>query len=306
MNDVPTPQQALILWCLLGRGGTALQGTLVPGGKKADRDALIAGRFLTVEKQGRALRLTVTDRGWNWAGAHMAAALPPAFRALQDWLGRIGADLAACGRPLADFVGPVPEEPPPETPSARQPVAGNARVAKGSKTAKAQKTTTAQTTTAESTAKSRAESKAADGTKRTAPTAKAAKPSQKASSKTSAGSTEAPTPGTTAGPRKTAAPGKSTRPTPALSPEHIRGRIEAAYLALTGGERAKAVRLSALRAELADLDRATVDAGLAAILGGDATAGLSKFSDPRSLDDAERDAAFSPAGEPFHILRIQS
>jgi surface antigen len=86
----------------------------------------------------------------------------------------------------------------------------------------------------------------------------------------------------------------------------MRARIEAAYLALTGGERAKAVRLSALREELADLDRETLDEGLAAILRGDATARLSQFSDPKSLDAAERAAAYAPAGEPFHILWIQS
>lgn len=245
MSDAPTPQQALILWCLLGRGGTALQGTLVPEVKKADREALVAGRYLKVEKQARALRLTVTDKGWNWAGGHLDAPLPPAFRVLQDWLGRIGTDLAARGRPLADFVGTVPEEPSLET-RARKPVA---------KAPKEPKTPAAK---------------------------KAASPKAKAV-------------GT-----------KAARPKKLPRPEQLRARIEAAYLTLTGGERARPVRLSALRAELADLDRATVDSGLTAILSGDKTARLSKFSDPRSLDDAERAAAFSPAGEPFHVLRIQS
>jgi len=246
MQDSPTPQQALILWCLLGRGGTALEGTLVPKVKPADRETLVAGGYLESGKQARALRLTVTDKGWNWAGTHPDAPLPPAFRVLQDWLGRIGADLAASGRPLADFVGPVIEEPPPDTPQTRKKAAGSDRAAKGSKAAKT------------ATAKSAASPKKAAGSKRP------------------------------------------------LSPKQLRARIEAAYLALTGGERAKAVRLSALRAELTDLDRATVDSGLAAILSGDRTARLSQFSDPRSLNDAERDAAFSPAGEPFHVLWIQS
>ncbi|MEL6064619.1 MULTISPECIES: hypothetical protein [unclassified Methylobacterium] len=286
MSDSPTPQQALMLWCLLGRGGTALQGTLVPEVKPADRTALVAGGHLTVEKQARALRLTVTDKGWNWAGTHMDVALPPAFRVLQDWLRRIGADLAASGRPLADFVGPVPDEPPPETPTTRKKAAEAPPKAEGSKAAKGAKT--------------------ADGNERTARTEKAVSSRKKGGAKKSAGPPEAPAPRKRTGSRKTVPLGKTTSPTPPLSPEHIRTRIEAAYLALTGGERAKAVRLSALRAELADLDRATVDAGLAAILKGDRTARLSQFSDPRSLDDAEREAAFSPAGEPFHILRIQS
>ncbi|WP_342110723.1 hypothetical protein [Methylobacterium sp. SI9] len=267
MHDAPTPQQALILWCLLGRGGTALEGTLVPKVKPTDREALVAGGYLESGKQARALRLTVTDKGWNWAGTHLDAPLPPAFRVLQDWLGRIEADLAASGRPLAEFVGPVIAEPPPETPPTRKKAAVAAPTAKETKAAKGAKTT---------------------GTK-TTPPRKAAGAAQK-----------------TAGSRSPTRSGKTAPSKKPLSPEQLRARIEAAYLALTGGERARAVRLSALRTELADLDRATVDAGLAAILSGDKTAGLSKFSDPRSLDDAERDAAFSPAGEPFHILRIQS
>lgn len=267
MRDSPTPQQALILWCLLGRGGTALQGTLVPKVAAADRKALIADGYLEAGKQARPIRLTVTDKGWNWAGSHMDAPLPPAFRALQDWLGRIWADLAASGRPLADFVGPVPDEPPEPRPT-RKKAAEALSAAKGSRAAKGAKTAGAKTATQRKTA----------GTPR--------KP---------------------AGSQTPGRPGRKTAPAKKpLSPEKLRARIEAAYLTLTGGERAQAVRLSALRAELRDLDRATVDAGLAAILSGDRTARLSQFSDPRSLDDAERDAAFSPAGEPFHVLWIQS
>ena len=88
MSGTPTPKQALILWCLLGRHGSALQSTLVPRIDRADREALIAGRYLEAERQGRSLRLTVTDRGWDWAGGHMREPLPPSFRVLQDWLER--------------------------------------------------------------------------------------------------------------------------------------------------------------------------------------------------------------------------
>jgi hypothetical protein len=226
MSGTPSPKQALILWCLLGRGGSALQSALAPKIDKADRDALVAGRYVEAVKQGRSLRLTVTDRGWDWAGKHLREPLPPSFRVLQDWLERIEADLARSERTLADLIGPPAEEPeaPPPKPTSKSP----SKLRKPSATPKK-------------------------------PTAKA-----------------------------------------------VRARIEAAYLALTGGEKAKAVRLSALRRELGDLDRATVDAALAAILRGDPKARLSQFSDPKSLDDAERAAAFSPAGEPFHIIRIQS
>ncbi|MCJ2139586.1 hypothetical protein [Methylobacterium sp. E-066] len=225
MSESVTPKQALILWCLIGRCGSALQSAITPRIDKADREALIKGRYLEAVRHGRSLRLTVTDKGWNWAGGHMREPLPPTFRVLQDWLARIQADLAATGRALADLVGTAPDEPAPAVP--RPP---------------------------------------------------ASKPAAK---------------GANTGAKK---PG----------PKQLRARIETAYLALTGGERAKAVRLSALRAELGDLDRATVDAGLAAILRGDKTARLSQFSDPKSLTSAEREAAFSPAGEPFHILWIQS
>lgn len=221
MSGTPTPKQALILWCLLGRHGSALQSALVPRVDRADREALIAGRYLEAEKQGRSLRLTATDKGWDWAGEHMREPLPSNFRVLQDWLERMQADLAATGRTLAELVGTPPEEAAASVP---KPPA-----------------------------------------------------------------------------RKTASKRAKT-----LTPKQLRSRIEAAYLASTGGERAKAVRLSALRAHLADLDRAIVDAGLAAILRGDKTARLSQFSDPKSLDAAERAAAFSPAGEPFHIIWIQS
>ena len=52
--------------------------------------------------------------------------------------------------------------------------------------------------------------------------------------------------------------------------------------------------------------RATLDAGLARILKGDRSAILSQLSDPKALTPAEREAAFSPAGEPFHLIWIQS
>ena len=100
MSGTPTSKQALILWCLLGRHGSALQSTLVPRIDRADREALIAARYLEAEKQGRSLLLTVTDRGWAWAGAHMGEPLPPNFRVLQDWLERLQL-LAAARKALA-------------------------------------------------------------------------------------------------------------------------------------------------------------------------------------------------------------
>jgi hypothetical protein len=98
---------------------------------------------------------------------------------------------------------------------------------------------------------------------------------------------------------------KPTKPKPP-SPAVLRKRIEAAYLALTHGHKNETVRLARLRAELSDLDRATVDGALGRILKGDKTASLMRHDDPHQLDQADHDAAFSPAGEPFHVIWIAS
>lgn len=257
MTDTPTPKQALILWCLLGRHGTALQSQIVPPVERADREALVAGRFLEVTRQGRSLRLTVTDRGWAWAGDHLRDPLPPGARVLQDWLVLIQRHLDATGATLADLVGLPPE--PEAAPAAKAE-------------APTKKTSAKKTSAKKAPAKKTLSEKAA------------AKPK--------------------AVPKPKRAP--ETKSAQAFPPKKLRARIEEAYLAITGGERATAVRLSALRARLSDLDRATVDAGLAAILKGDRTAGLSQLNDPKAIDAAEREAAYSPAGEPFHLLWIQS
>jgi hypothetical protein len=86
----------------------------------------------------------------------------------------------------------------------------------------------------------------------------------------------------------------------------LRKRIEEAYLALTNGRKNEAVRLARLRAELSDLDRATVNAALGRILKSDKKASLMRHDDPHQLDQADHDAAFSPAGEPFHVIWISS
>jgi hypothetical protein len=98
---------------------------------------------------------------------------------------------------------------------------------------------------------------------------------------------------------------KPSRPKPP-SPAALRKRIEEAYLALTNGRKNETVRLAQLRVELSDLDRATVDTALGRILKGDKTASLMRHDDPHQLDQADHDAAFSPAGEPFHVIWISS
>lgn len=103
-------------------------------------------------------------------------------------------------------------------------------------------------------------------------------------------------------PAKPKAPPKPKAPTAAV----LRQRIEEAYLRASGGRRSEPVRLSKLRAELGDLDRKTVDAGLARIVKArKETASLSQIADNKAIDAAESEAAFSPAGEPFHLIRIR-
>jgi hypothetical protein len=99
---------------------------------------------------------------------------------------------------------------------------------------------------------------------------------------------------------------ETREPMASLSPEAVRERIEEAYLALTHGRKNQSVRLAQLRAKLADLDRNTVDAALGQILRGDKTASLMRHDDPRQLDPADHEAAFNPAGEPFHVIWISS
>ncbi|MCX8254295.1 hypothetical protein RHAL1_03258 [Beijerinckiaceae bacterium RH AL1] len=100
-------------------------------------------------------------------------------------------------------------------------------------------------------------------------------------------------------------PGKTPKPRPP-SATALRKRIEVAYLALTGGRKNESVRLARLRRELSDLDRTVVDAALGRILKGDKKASLMRHDDPNQLDQADHAAAFSPAGEPFHIIWIAS
>lgn len=218
------PKQALVMWCLLGRHGQALQGELVPKVERKDREALVAAGFVSSSKLGNAYFLTVEDKGWRWAGEHLRHEVPRGFRALQDWLTRLHNFLERDGKSLADFIGPGPERPP-------------------------------------------------DPVKKKKP-----RPNDRAKARAGKG---------------------------ALSPAEIRARIEAAYLKVTNGRKSQSALLSKVRAQLPDLDRKTVDAGLLRILQGDPKARLGQISDPKALTEEDHDAAFGPGGEEFHLLWIQ-
>ena len=90
------------------------------------------------------------------------------------------------------------------------------------------------------------------------------------------------------------------------SPTAMRKRLEAAYLAVTGGRKNESAHLSRVRAELAGLDRSTVDAALYRVLTGDKKARLMRLNNPKAIDAAEEAAAFNPSGEPFHLLWIEA
>jgi hypothetical protein len=222
----PTPSQALLLFGVLARHGACAQAELMPKVRKADREALVKEKLITVGKVevGRGLKLTLGDPGWAWTASHLSAPLPPAQRTLSDLLTRLGEHLAKSGETLADFIGSKPEDISPRPAPARRRGKGGA---------------------------------------------------------------------------------KPTKTTP-LSPAALRRRIEAAYLTLTQGRKNETVRLAHLRAELSDLDRATVDAALGRILKSDKKASLMRHDDPRQLNRADHDAAFNPAGEPFHVIWISS
>jgi hypothetical protein len=228
MSDI-TPKQTLVMWCLLGRHGQALQGELVPKVEKKDREALVAAGFVASRKLGRSLYLSVEDKGWRWASEHLHHDVPRGFAALQDWLKRLQAFLEREDRSLAEFIGQAPEQPPPE--SVKQNIPPTRPRANKRATAKA-------------------------GTGR-------------------------------------------------ISPAAIRARIEAAYLTVTQGRKSQSALLSKVRAQLSDLDRKTVDAGLLRILQGDPKARLGQISDPKALTEEDHEAAFSPGGEAFHLLWIQ-
>lgn len=80
--------------------------------------------------------------------------------------------------------------------------------------------------------------------------------------------------------------------------QELRRRIEEAYLAVTNGRKAESAPLSKVRARLADLDRATVDAALLRILQGDEKARLGQISDPTALSQEERSSLSVPAANP--------
>lgn len=137
------PRRTLILWSLLGEGGTALQKDLRPAVRKADRDALTAcGLIRTEAGADGVLRVHLTEQGWAWAQAHLDARLPANSTAgapvLEAWLSRLQRFLQARGLSLAEVITNVPaaaapagtaEARPPSTTKSGAPAASTSRTA---------------------------------------------------------------------------------------------------------------------------------------------------------------------------------
>ncbi|MGP9811814.1 hypothetical protein ACTZWT_09910 [Rhodopseudomonas sp. NSM] len=233
-----TPKQTLIMWCLLGRKGQAMQSEIVPKFEKQDREALIAEGLISSAKIGRAIGIELEDKGWNWAGQHLGDELPKNYQVLQQWLAMLQRHLEKSGETLADFIGPAPEWPPAAP--AKEPKPKRRKAPAGPKKRKGKK----------------------------------GKPDDPA----------------------------STPP----SPEQLRARIEQAYLTITNGRKGEPVALSKLRAQLSDLDRATVDGGLLRIHKTEIKAGFGRNDDPKDISAEESEAAFSSGGDPYHFIWFQS
>jgi DNA-binding MarR family transcriptional regulator len=107
-------KQALAMWALLGAGGEAYGGKLKPEIEKAEREALKrAGLIESEERERRAIWLSVTDKGWDWAEQHLAASLPDKTQSgafvLRAWLTRLQEFLRVRKLRLAQFITAEPE-----------------------------------------------------------------------------------------------------------------------------------------------------------------------------------------------------
>jgi hypothetical protein len=66
MSEELTPRQQIVLWDLVSRNGSALMKELKPELKPADREPLKKAGYISVSKDGRSLRLTLEEAGWNY------------------------------------------------------------------------------------------------------------------------------------------------------------------------------------------------------------------------------------------------
>ena len=109
-DGVVSPEQTLILFALVARHGFAPQNDLGVPLEAADREALQrAGLVETLNREHTVLWLSLTDAGWDWAGANLTKALPASFVVLHHMMARIGEHLARTGETLRELVGDPPK-----------------------------------------------------------------------------------------------------------------------------------------------------------------------------------------------------
>lgn len=102
------PKLVLILWFLIGQGGSAWRSEIRPAPSAADRKALEKAKLVTKERRGRRDWIEVTDAGWAWANNNLDAPLPlktqSASLILQAWLTRLSAFMQRSGIALAELI----------------------------------------------------------------------------------------------------------------------------------------------------------------------------------------------------------
>ena len=109
-DGVVSPEQTLILFALVARHGFAPQNDLGVPLDAADREALQTAGFVeTLTREQNVLWLSLTDAGWDWAGANTTKALPASYVVLHHMMARIGEHLARTGETLRELIGDPPK-----------------------------------------------------------------------------------------------------------------------------------------------------------------------------------------------------
>jgi hypothetical protein len=105
-------RRTLILWALLARENAAgFQNELKPEPAKDDRVSLETDGLIKSEKRkNNRIWIEVTERGWDWAGSNLGAALPTQSSAgsqiLQAWLIKLKRYMEIENCALAEILNP--------------------------------------------------------------------------------------------------------------------------------------------------------------------------------------------------------
>ena len=109
-DGVVSPERTLILFALVARHGFAPQNDLGVPLDASDREALVRAGLIAMQKrEPTVIWLSLTDAGWDWAGANLTKALPASFVVLHHMMVRIGEHLARTGETLRGLVGDPPK-----------------------------------------------------------------------------------------------------------------------------------------------------------------------------------------------------